>query len=297
MAAHSSVLAGRIPGMGEPGGLPSMGRRVGHDWSDLAAATWCTIILIFWGIPFANISLRILPTPVFLPGEPQGRGSLMGCRLWGCTDQIWLKWLSSRSIENFSICVLRDDSLSFCFIVMSLSGFVIRVILLSWVVKYSLCFYLLKEIVENWHNLFLKCLVKFTRNPSGPDVFFFGRLLINDSISLIDVGLFRGSISSFVNFGSWSLSRNWSISSRLSNLWTELSRLSPDFPSIIHGICSDANTSISDISNLCPLPFCLVSLAKGVSMLFDFFPENYILVLLIFSVYLFFSFVDFHSKS
>ena len=39
MATHSSVLAWRIPGMGEPGGLPSMGsHRVGHDWSDLAAA-------------------------------------------------------------------------------------------------------------------------------------------------------------------------------------------------------------------------------------------------------------------
>ena len=39
MAAHSSVLAWRIPGTGEPGGLPSTGsHRVGHDWSDLAAA-------------------------------------------------------------------------------------------------------------------------------------------------------------------------------------------------------------------------------------------------------------------
>ena len=39
MATHSSVLAWRIPGMGEPGGRPSMGsHRVGHDWSDLAAA-------------------------------------------------------------------------------------------------------------------------------------------------------------------------------------------------------------------------------------------------------------------
>ena len=38
MAAHSSGLAWRIPGTGEPGGLPSMGsQRVGHDWSDLAA--------------------------------------------------------------------------------------------------------------------------------------------------------------------------------------------------------------------------------------------------------------------
>ena len=39
MATHSSVLAWRIPGMGEPGELTSMGsHRVGHNWSDLAAA-------------------------------------------------------------------------------------------------------------------------------------------------------------------------------------------------------------------------------------------------------------------
>ena len=38
MATHSSVLAWRIPGTGEPGGLPSMAsHRVGQDWSDLAA--------------------------------------------------------------------------------------------------------------------------------------------------------------------------------------------------------------------------------------------------------------------
>ena len=40
MATHSSVLAWRIPGTGEPGGLPSMGsHRVRHDWSDLAASS------------------------------------------------------------------------------------------------------------------------------------------------------------------------------------------------------------------------------------------------------------------
>ena len=39
MATHSSVLAWRIPGTGDPGGLPSMGsHRVGHNWSDSAAA-------------------------------------------------------------------------------------------------------------------------------------------------------------------------------------------------------------------------------------------------------------------
>ena len=46
MATHSSVLAWRIPGMGEPGGLPSMGsHRVGHDWSDLAAVAAMIFIL------------------------------------------------------------------------------------------------------------------------------------------------------------------------------------------------------------------------------------------------------------
>ena len=45
MATHSSVLAWRIPGTGEPGGLPPMGsHRVGHDWSDLAVAANCK----FW---------------------------------------------------------------------------------------------------------------------------------------------------------------------------------------------------------------------------------------------------------
>ena len=49
MATHSSVLAWRIPGIAEPGGLPSMGwHRVGHDGSDLAAAA-------------ANISTEHLP--------------------------------------------------------------------------------------------------------------------------------------------------------------------------------------------------------------------------------------------
>ena len=51
MASHSSTLTRRIPGTGEPGGLPSMGsHRVGHDWSDLAAAAAACHILNFWNI-------------------------------------------------------------------------------------------------------------------------------------------------------------------------------------------------------------------------------------------------------
>ena len=51
MATHFSVLAWRIPGMGEPGGLPSMGsHRVGHDWSDLAeAAAAAAAFWLVWG--------------------------------------------------------------------------------------------------------------------------------------------------------------------------------------------------------------------------------------------------------
>ena len=62
MATHSSVLAWRIPGMGELGGLLSMGsHRVGHDWSDLAAAaaaaeTECTVI----NIEFTLLKNKIL---------------------------------------------------------------------------------------------------------------------------------------------------------------------------------------------------------------------------------------------
>ena len=46
-ATHSGILAWRIPGTEEPGGLPSMGsHRVGHDWSDLAAATSARMIFM-----------------------------------------------------------------------------------------------------------------------------------------------------------------------------------------------------------------------------------------------------------
>ena len=51
MAPHSSTLAWRIPGMGEPGGLLSVGsHRVGHDWGDLAAAAAVAFLLFvsFW---------------------------------------------------------------------------------------------------------------------------------------------------------------------------------------------------------------------------------------------------------
>ena len=76
MASHSSTLAWKIPWMKEPGRLHSMGSlRVGHDW--------VTSLSLF---TFIHWRRKRQPTPVFLPGESQGRGSLVGCRLWGHTE-------------------------------------------------------------------------------------------------------------------------------------------------------------------------------------------------------------------
>ena len=66
MATHSSVLAWRIPGTGEPGGLPSVGlHRVGHDWSDLAVAVLCLlpVKLTFSQCSFSSELLKRKPCP------------------------------------------------------------------------------------------------------------------------------------------------------------------------------------------------------------------------------------------
>ena len=62
MATHSSVLAWRIPGMGEPGGLPSMGwHRVGHDWIDLAVAAAAAVLCLnIWLRTFLCTTLSFL---------------------------------------------------------------------------------------------------------------------------------------------------------------------------------------------------------------------------------------------
>ena len=58
MATHSSVLAWRIPGTGEPGGLPSMGlHRVGHDWSDLAEHRYFYAFYICWRFEYLYTQL------------------------------------------------------------------------------------------------------------------------------------------------------------------------------------------------------------------------------------------------
>ena len=73
MAPHASTLAWQIPWTEEPGRLQSMGsRRVGHNWA--------TSLSLF---TFMHWRRKWQPTPVFLPGESQRWGSLVGCRLWG----------------------------------------------------------------------------------------------------------------------------------------------------------------------------------------------------------------------
>ena len=78
MAPHSSTLAWKIPWTEEPDRLQSMGsQRVGYDW---------TTSLSLFTFTFMHRRRRWQPTPVFLPGESQGQGSLVGCRLWGRTE-------------------------------------------------------------------------------------------------------------------------------------------------------------------------------------------------------------------
>ena len=76
MAPHSSTLAWKIPWMEEPGRLQSMGLlRVGHNW----ATSLSLFTVMHW-------RRKWQPTPALLPGEPQGWGSLVGCRLRGRTE-------------------------------------------------------------------------------------------------------------------------------------------------------------------------------------------------------------------
>ena len=83
MAPHSSTLAWKIPWTEEPGRLQSMG-----------SINWATSLSLFTCLHWRR---KWQPTPVFLPGEFQGRRELMGCRLGVTQSWTRLKWLSSSS--------------------------------------------------------------------------------------------------------------------------------------------------------------------------------------------------------
>ena len=137
MATHSSVLAWRIPGTWEPGGLPSMGsHRVGHDWSDLAAAGWVqgsfyykgnlTLLLKWcpsggsnwwplavWSLLFSIEVMLILPSLLWalrvlysgdsFPGLSQVHRSILSQTLkrTSVDFQIWISSLYNGKIINF----------------------------------------------------------------------------------------------------------------------------------------------------------------------------------------------------
>ena len=76
MVPHSSTLAWKVPWMEEPGGLQSMGSlKVEHD-----------SVISLSLFTFMHWRRKWQPTPVFLPGESQGRRSLVGCLLWDRTE-------------------------------------------------------------------------------------------------------------------------------------------------------------------------------------------------------------------
>ena len=127
MATHSSILAWRILGMGEPDGLLSMGsHRVGHDWSDLAAAAAAAAEftpsqglgnhteLLCWKRPWCWERLRQeekgttedemvgwhhrLNGHEFeqTPGDSEGHGSLLCCSPWGEKELDTTEWLNKQ---------------------------------------------------------------------------------------------------------------------------------------------------------------------------------------------------------
>ena len=90
---HSSTLAWKIPWVEEPGGLQSMrSRGDGHDW--------VTSLSLF---TFMHWRRKWQRTPVFLPGESQGWGSLVGFRLSGRTESDMTEVMSLAGFEDLGI--------------------------------------------------------------------------------------------------------------------------------------------------------------------------------------------------
>ena len=121
MAPHSSTLAWKIPWTEEPSRLQSVGSlRVGHNGA--------TSLSLF---TFTHWRRKWRPSPVFLPGESQGRGSLVGCCLWGRTESDTTEatqqqqqlpkqaspipgskvFLYQQAILRYQFCVLQSNSI------------------------------------------------------------------------------------------------------------------------------------------------------------------------------------------
>ena len=89
---HSSALAWKIPWTEEPGRLQSMGSLgVGHD----SVTSLSLFTFMHWRRKWQH-------TPVFLPGEFQGWGSLVGCCLWGRTESDTTEVTAAVAASQFS---------------------------------------------------------------------------------------------------------------------------------------------------------------------------------------------------
>ena len=96
MATHSSTVAWKIPWTEEPGRLQSMGSiRVRHDWANSLSL-----------FTFMHWRRKWQPTPVFLPGESEGQGSLVGCHLWGRTESD----MTERLYFHFSLSCIGEGN-------------------------------------------------------------------------------------------------------------------------------------------------------------------------------------------
>ena len=112
MATHSSTLAWKIPWTEEPGRLQSLRLlRVGHDW----AASLSLFTFMFWRRTWQ-------PTPVFLPGESQGQGSLVGYCLWGRTES-----------DTTEVTYQQQDISIGLFVFLLLSCFILSVLCIFWI--------------------------------------------------------------------------------------------------------------------------------------------------------------------
>ena len=101
MAHHSSTFAWKIPWTEEPGGLQSMrSLRVGHDWA--------TSFSLF---TFTHWRRKWQPTPVFLPGESQGRGAWWAAVYGVAQSRRRLKWLSSRGSKFHPLPTVEQNNL------------------------------------------------------------------------------------------------------------------------------------------------------------------------------------------
>ena len=115
------------------------------------------------------------------------RSSIVLCFTFRSMIHLELILWKMSSLKLFASMFLRDFGLYFSLIVMPLSGFGITVNFgfIEWIRKYFLHLHILKEIVENWHNLFLRCLTDFTSEPIWACCFQFGKI-INFWLSLFN---------------------------------------------------------------------------------------------------------------